>query len=202
MNTAVKSSQTTDKRQQILDVAHSIILGKGFTAVGLNEILKAAQVPKGSFYHYFQSKEQFGNALLENYFEQYTIKLDAMLSDDGTPAVDRLVNYFDNWLSTQCNDTTRDKCMVVKLSGEVTDLSETMRLTLKKGTEAVITRLAQCVEEAIAGQQLNTDKDAYAFAAEIYYMWLGASLITKVRNDEQALHTAMQFLRQQLNLKH
>jgi len=60
-----------DTRQQILDTAKGIILGKGFAAVGLNEILSTAGVPKGSFYHYFKSKEQFGDALLEDYFDGY-----------------------------------------------------------------------------------------------------------------------------------
>ena len=53
------SNDYTDVRQHILDTGRSIILGKGFSAVGLNEILATAQVPKGSFYHYFKSKETF-----------------------------------------------------------------------------------------------------------------------------------------------
>ncbi len=57
----------SDKRQKIIDTAKNIILGKGFTAVGLNEILTTASVPKGSFYHYFKSKEQFGDAMLKNF---------------------------------------------------------------------------------------------------------------------------------------
>ncbi len=57
------STEHHDIRQSILDIAKPIILGKGFSAVGLNEILGAADVPKGSFYHYFKSKELFGEAL-------------------------------------------------------------------------------------------------------------------------------------------
>jgi TetR/AcrR family transcriptional repressor of nem operon len=58
-----------DTRQHILDTGNRIIAAKGFSAVGLNEILQAAEVPKGSFYHYFKSKEQFGEALLEAFFD-------------------------------------------------------------------------------------------------------------------------------------
>jgi AcrR family transcriptional regulator len=46
-------------------VAHPLLLRKGFTAVGLAEVLAAAQVSKGSFYHYFGSKEAFGEARLD-----------------------------------------------------------------------------------------------------------------------------------------
>ncbi|MCX4188263.1 TetR/AcrR family transcriptional regulator [Methylophaga sp. OBS4] len=199
MNQAIRS-RFSDTRQQILNTAQDIILGKGFAAVGLNEILKTAQVPKGSFYHYFESKEQFGNALLENYFDQYMITLDESLHNDGSPALQRLLTYFEHWKSNQCNDTTRDKCLVVKLSGEVTDLSETMRQTLKQGTQRVINRLAECVQEAIDNDEISINDDAETVTQEIYYLWIGATLLTKVNHNPDALHVAMNALRARLNL--
>ena len=66
MNSATKSA-----RQTILETAQSIVGAKGFSAVGLNEILQAADVPKGSFYHYFHSKDAFGVVLLDTYFDHY-----------------------------------------------------------------------------------------------------------------------------------
>ena len=52
--------EISDVRQNILQAARPIIGAKGFSAVGLTEILAAAKVPKGSFYYYFTSKEAFG----------------------------------------------------------------------------------------------------------------------------------------------
>lgn len=199
MNQAARSKYS-DTRQQILSTALSIILGKGFAAVGLNEILKTAGVPKGSFYHYFESKEHFGSCLLENYFDQYMFTLDEQLTDKSIPAVDRLVAYFDNWLVSQCSDTTIDKCLVVKLSGEVTDLSETMRLALKKGTQRVIDRIALLVQEAIDNGEISPENDASTLTQELYYTWLGATLITKVNHNPDALHIAMNALYARLNL--
>jgi TetR/AcrR family transcriptional repressor of nem operon len=193
-------SRFSDTRQQILDTAQEIILGKGFAAVGLNEILKAAQVPKGSFYHYFESKEQFGNALLENYFDDYMVTLEQSLGDDGTPALKRLLGYFENWKCTQCSDTTQDKCLVVKLAGEVTDLSEAMRLTLKQGTQRVINRLADCVQEAIDMGQIVIEEDAQSVTEELYYLWIGATLMTKVNHSPDALDVAMRALHERLRL--
>ncbi len=65
-----------DTRQHLLDTGHRIMAVKGFTGVGLNEILQAASVPKGSFYHYFKSKEQFWQSLLEDYFRHYLAQMD------------------------------------------------------------------------------------------------------------------------------
>ena len=116
--------QTTDVRQHILDTAKPIILGKGFSAVGLNELLTAAEVPKGSFYHYFKSKESFGEALLESYFENYQLRLTAILKAENKTGAERLMDYWRGWLDTQCGDDIEAKCLVVKLGGEVSDLSE------------------------------------------------------------------------------
>ena len=193
-------SKTGDTRQQILETAKSIILGKGFAAVGLNEILTTTGVPKGSFYHYFKSKEQFGVAMLESYFEEYLARLDDRLADDGRSASERLTTYFQNWLDSQCSETTRDKCLVVKLSAEVTDLSESMRISLKNGTDKVIARLAVLLEEGRANGEFPKSMDTQSVTCEIYYMWIGATLLTKVQRNRDALETAMRATRLKLGL--
>ena len=71
-----KPAQET--RQHILDVAKALMTQKGYTAVGLAEVVAAAGVPKGSFYYYFKSKEEFGQALLQEYFDEYLAKIDAV----------------------------------------------------------------------------------------------------------------------------
>ncbi|KAB7898849.1 TetR family transcriptional regulator [Rouxiella sp. S1S-2] len=112
---------------------------KGFTSVGLNELLQTAGVPKGSFYHYFKSKEQYGQALLEDYFHNYVSELELIFSNLAISGRDRLMCYWQNWHDRYSYDITSNQCealecLVVKLSAEVADLSEGMRLTLRDGT--------------------------------------------------------------------
>ena len=201
MTTSSQLEKSNDTRQQIIDVAKTIILGKGFSAVGLNEILTAAAVPKGSFYHYFTSKEAFGNALLSDYFDDYTAKLTKDLRQPNVLPAERLRAYFANWLETQSSDTTQDKCLVVKLSAEVTDLSESMRSTLQLGTQKVIHLLQACVQEAIDLNTINSDEPAETIAQELYYMWLGATLMTKVQHTREALECAMRATEKRLSLQ-
>src|SRR5689334_11959269 len=63
--------RSTDTRRIILDTAQRIMAHKGYSAVGINEVLAEAGVPKGSFYHYFPSKDAFGEAILKSYFADY-----------------------------------------------------------------------------------------------------------------------------------
>ena len=104
-------SGNTDTRQGILDTAHRIVGAKGFSGVGLNEILAAAGVPKGSFYHYFGSKEAFGEALLTGYFEDYLADIDATLAEPGLSEAERLMNYWRKWQATQGSIDYQRKCL-------------------------------------------------------------------------------------------
>ena len=194
------STQYHDVRQHILDAGKSIIIGKGFSAVGLNEILSAAGVPKGSFYHYFKSKELFGEALLDSYVADYLARLDALLSQPDCKAAERLMNYWNSWIETQTSDCADDKCLVVKLSGEVSDMSEAMRAALLRGTNLIVERLADCILEALADASLQGEFDARHTALTLYQMWLGAALLTKLRRDPSALESAMQATLKLLNL--
>lgn len=68
----------TATKERILEAAEVIMLTKSFHSVGLAEILAAVQVPKGSFYHHFSSKEQFGVELISHYVAAHTGALQRM----------------------------------------------------------------------------------------------------------------------------
>ncbi len=181
----------TDVKQHILDTGRTIILRKGFSAVGLNEILATAQVPKGSFYHYFKSKEAFGEALVESYVADYLTHIDALLQPDGTPAAERLMRYWRSWMSTGVSQSAECNCLVVKLSGEMSDMSEAMRVALLRGTDRILERLEKCLHEGLRDGSLAGDFDAHETALTLYQLWLGAALLTKLRRDASALAAAM-----------
>lgn len=177
-------------RQHMLDVATSLMIKKGYTAVGLAEVVAAAGVPKGSFYYYFRSKEEFGQALLEEYFAEYLSTVDNLLAGRGK-AAQRLLGYFRYWADTQHSPQPDGKCLVVKLGPEVCDLSEDMRVVLEKGTRAVTERLTRCIDEGQSDGSISSDMPADAFAKSLYQMWLGASLQAKVDGARAPFDTAL-----------
>jgi len=185
-------------RQHILDTGLGIFAGKGFASVGLNELLKAAGVPKGSFYHYFESKEQYGQALLEDYFEHYLADIDSLFAVEAASGDERLMRYWQRWMDRQCDDCAEQKCLVVKLAAEVADLSDAMRLTLRDGTERIISRIAQVIEEGVGDASLPA-LEARPTAQALYQLWLGASLIGKLQRTSQAFENAMRHTRQLLH---
>ena len=191
MNTAY-----SDTRQHLLSVGHQLMASRGFSAVGLNEILQTAGVPKGSFYHYFKSKELYGQAVLDDYFVRYLASVEQRFAPSGLiPAAEQLMGYWRDWQTGYSSACSAQTCLVVKLSAEVADLSEAMRLTLRDGTDQIVARLAQVIE---AGQTDGSLSHLHAraicassLAAMLYQVWLGASLLAKIHRTGQPMQHAM-----------
>lgn len=190
MTVLERPQKGTDVRTHILDTAQRMIAGKGFSAVGLNEILIGAGVPKGSFYHYFASKEAFGADLLAHYFDKYLTELDRMLGDERVPARERLAAYWRFWRDNQFGDDSEGKCLAVKLGAEVSDISEDMRVALKNGTSAIVNRLARVIKDGLADGSIEKSHNPYDLAETLYQLWLGASIMTKIARNSAPFDAA------------
>ena len=194
------TSETIDVRENIIAVGQRLIGAKGFSAVGLNEILCEAGVPKGSFYHYFGSKDAFGVALLESYFEEYLDDLDQTLAQAGLNMAQRLMNYWRIWQETQSFYDCQGKCLAVKLGAEVADMSEAMRATLNRGTAGIVSRLARAIETGVAEGSLSIEGDPQSVAQSLYQLWLGASIMVKIVRNVAPFEMALMTTRQMLHL--
>ena len=204
-----------DTREHLLATGEQLCMHRGFTGMGLSELLKTAEVPKGSFYHYFGSKERFGEALLAQYLERYLAQLDALLQPDdaGTPARARLMRYWSYWNVSQCGTAPADaavdgcateaagaRCLIVKLSAEVADMSEPMRLALRRGTDDIVQRIALCLQQCQNEGAVPARADTAALALTLYELWLGASLLAKLRRDGTAFEHALKSTEQLLDM--
>ncbi|CAE6918651.1 Transcriptional regulator [Vibrio sp. B1REV9] len=180
------NAKTNDTRQHILDVGYQLVVAKGFTSVGLSELLKVADVPKGSFYHYFKSKEQFGEALIEDYFTRYLKIIKAHFSESDGSGCDRILSYFERWMEVENGQCNANKCLVVKLSAEVSDLSDAMRIKLANGASQVVKAIEDCIQMGIDDGSIQVTS-AEQTAHLVYHQWIGASLLNKLYQDRSGL---------------
>lgn len=184
--------QQTDTRTLILQTGRRLTAQRGYTAVGLSTLLKEAGVPKGSFYHYFASKEGYGCALLEAFVEEYGDRLAATLTHPEMDARSRFIGYFEDWRAKQLSPNPEDRCLVVKLSAEVADLSQDMSRILQDGVSDIISRLALTLEQGAEDRTIAPLEDPRAHAEMIYHMWLGASLMAGISHNGAPLDSAME----------
>lgn len=197
----IMKEQTTKER--ILEAAEGLMLEKSFHAVGLKQLLTAVKVPKGSFYHYFESKEQFGAEMLKHYIaEACEIKRSMMLNTeiDPDPLV-RLFNYLEGSVDFMNQNPGKFPCLAVKLASEVSDLSETMRKELVQGFQSWINIYQTVLDEAVEAGQLPANFDTAAEAALIQDHWAGAAQRGVTFRSSEPVRLTVEHIKIRINAK-
>jgi len=180
-----------DTREHLLATGETLCLALGFTGMGLSELLRKAEVPKGSFYHYFRSKEAFGVAMLERYYQRYNQHFSEQLHAPQGHHAERLLGWYQNALSEflACGHLTH--CLGLKLSAEVCDLSEDMRAALNSGSARVVAILTDSLEQVRQENKVNFDGETSVLAQIVYVLWLGAGLQAKLSRNPAPLENAL-----------
>ena len=180
-----------DTREHLLATGEKLCMHRGFTGMGLSELLKTADVPKGSFYHYFRSKEAFGVAMLERHYARYHQRLASHFADGEGNHRDRVLAYYQETLNQFCQQGIISGCLTVKLSAEVCDLSEDMRTAMDKGAGGVIALLAQALAHGREEKSLAFVGEPLTQAQVLYSLWLGANLQAKMSRSSVPLESAL-----------
>lgn len=183
-------------KERILDAAETLMSEKSFHSVGLNEILKAVGVPKGSFYHYFKSKEHFGVELLKHYIAEVTQERTRALLTDEIEAdpMKRLLLHLESTITTFQENGGKCPCLVLKLASEVTSLSEAMREVLAHGMPVWMEILGGVFDEAIATGKLAASVDPAAEAALVRDLWAGAIQRSTISKSPEPMKQALAYL--------
>ena len=145
-------------RDIILEAGHKAITAKSYHACGLKEILDLAGVPKGSFYHYFKSKDDFGLQLIESSTDGWNQQCRGKLTDRAYSPLNRLKNYFNDKITYFLEHGLSCECALPKMALETSQLNEVMRGAIKYSFDSMASVLAQTIREAqIAGEIVSKD---------------------------------------------
>jgi len=164
-----------------------ILTEQGFSATGIDTVLKRVGVPKGSFYHYFDSKEDFGLAVLDCYAVYFARKLDRWLLDEHALPLQRVSNFVEDAKDGMLKYEFRRGCLAGNLGQEIVVLPESFRLRLEEVLLDWERRLAACLRLAVESGQLPAETDCDAVAAFFWIGWEGAVLRAKLARDLQPL---------------
>lgn len=184
--------RTDTTKEHILATGQGLVALRGFAGMGLNELLRTASVPKGSFYHYFASKEDFGCKLLMQYLSKYLVRLDEILNAEGLDARARLMHFWSLWISSQTSGDICTQCLIVKIGAEISDVSDEMRSILEEGTSRIGARLSQAIAEGQADNSISKAVQADLLGTALYEMWLGASLMAKLSRTRDPFLNALE----------
>lgn len=136
-----------DTRSKLLTVGMNLIRAGSYAGVGINDVLQASSSPKGSFYHYFQSKEAFGLEVARFYHAQQLQSAKQVLQNSEQPAFDRLHAFFQMaYDDFEARDFAQG-CLMCNLSTELADEQPAFQALLKQQWHALSAEIATCIAE-------------------------------------------------------
>lgn len=180
---------TSEKRQAIIEKAFELIYLQGYHGTGVNEIVTAVGIPKGSFYYYFKTKENLVVETIQHYTTLVVTEMNMMMNDVELPPLERIKQLYRNRLNryeTEWNCSYG--CFAGNLSLEVGDTNEVIRQALDQFFLTNRQPIVKLLEEAQKAEQLNHDYVPEELAESIVNSFEGALLRMKTTKTVQPLH--------------
>jgi TetR/AcrR family transcriptional regulator, transcriptional repressor for nem operon len=189
-----RTGESQDTKRQIIRIGSEIFGQSGFNATGLDAVLRRAKVPKGSFYYYFQSKEKFGLAVIDQCAQEYSDRIRSFLSDRTYSPLSRLRNYLESRKRIIEHNECRAGCLIGNLGQELASQNETFRKRLNEIFDEWKEQFAACLEEAIAKGELKRTADVDLLAGFLLNGWEGAILRSKVMKSSKPMQDFIELL--------
>ncbi|MEM5432158.1 TetR/AcrR family transcriptional regulator [Cupriavidus oxalaticus] len=173
------------RNRLLIDGGH-VIHRSGFNGSGVQDIVAAAEVPKGSFYSYFDSKEAFAAEVLEGYWESIEQRHGRVMYDAPLTPLARIEKLFELMVADHAAQDFRIGCLVGNLSLEVSNTSGVVRTALERILARWEGMITASLDEAKVRQELPADCDTAQLASVIIEAWEGAVLRSKVERNGEA----------------
>ncbi|MDM7944548.1 MAG: TetR/AcrR family transcriptional regulator [Hydrogenophaga sp.] len=184
---AMRSAARVDTRKDLVWCGTELLTERGFQITGIEEVLKRVGVPKGSFYHYFKSKDDFGHAVIDNYEQYYARKMDRIFGNVDRSPLQRLRDFVLNAKNGMVKFDFKRGCLIGNLGQELAALDTQFRERLESVLLSWERRVSGCLKEAIEVGELAPGQDPEALSRFFWVGWEGAILRAKLMRSLQPI---------------
>lgn len=195
INIGLKMTETKDK---LLQIGAKYVHLKGFNNTGLQEVLKEASVPKGSFYFYFKSKEEFGLEIIDVFMTFFEKSIGYSLSDKSLSGLQRIKAFLITTSGILSENNFSGGCPIGNLSLEMGDLNESFRIKLSAAFSKMEKKIFECLRDAQSAQEIGRSIDIKLTAAFIINSWEGAIVRAKAEKSNKPLEVLEEMLFEKL----
>lgn len=199
MVAAMTTSIRLDKRDLILAKGAEVMTRRGYHGAGVQEIVQAAGVPKGSFYHYFASKEDFALQALQQVYQPRLQRYAQALANPALSPRARILGYYAELVEHFARQEKLEyHCFIGSLSFEMAELSPALGAEVDAILQRSADILQRCLEQAQAAGELAADEDCGNLASFVANAWQGALTRLKVSSNPRVLDDFLQRLQRLL----
>lgn len=169
-----------------------MLLKHGYHDLGIQAVLAATRVPKGSFYHHFRDKEDFALQVIDQYMHQVHEGLDACLGDASRPPIERVRGFFELTEESYRQEGYMG-CLLGGLGQELSGVSKVFSRRIEECFSAIQRRIATCLEEARQRGDIPATSDPERMAGLLVDCWEGAALRSRIRGSPAPLTAMLDF---------
>lgn len=174
-------------KQALLRSGVELLTEKGFNSTGLDEILKRVKVPKGSFYHYFENKQAYGIAVIDNYSTYFEKKLQHHLIDSKLPALEGLDSFMKDAMCGMEKFDYKRGCLIGNMAQELAGTNEKYREKLSSVFEIWRQYIEKALDRAKYEGTLSKDTNSRQLAQFFWIGWEGAVMHAKLSKNNQPM---------------
>lgn len=175
-------------RENLIEVGLGLIHSSGYTATGVNQVLEAAKVPKGSFYHHFTTKDEFVVEVIKRYAAGEQERWERLLDDSALSPLKKLRRYFKDLIATYgVRGGPIAGCLLGNMSLEVAGQNPEIRSLLAQAFDAWQGAIARTIREAVENQELSKTTKPDDVAALLVNGWEGAQVRAKALQSDKPL---------------
>jgi TetR/AcrR family transcriptional repressor of nem operon len=182
----------TSTRERLIEAGMAMLLRRGYNHLGIQDLLAETNVPKGSFYHHFESKEAFALAVVDRYMVAAHTALDACLTDEAHAPLERIRNFFG-----AIRESYRSQgylgCLLGGLGQELSGINDAFRKRIDGCLSQIAAKLEVCFRLAIKRGDLAAGADARHLATLLVNCWEGAALRCRLLRDPAPLGEMLDF---------
>jgi TetR/AcrR family transcriptional repressor of nem operon len=179
----------------ILAIGTDLILKNGYNNVGLNKILETANIPKGSFYYYFKSKEDFGIQVIKFYSENSLVFLKSYLTDASKNPKERIITFFEDMQNVYADKHFKEGCLLGNCSLELSDMSEAFSNSVANELNKWQDCFELCIKEGQDSNTIKKEESAKDMSDFILTTWEGSLLRMKSSKNTDSISTFIKFLK-------
>lgn len=176
-----------ETREHIIETGAELIQRNGFRATGINRVLDESGVPKGSFYYYFKSKNDFGLAVIDTYADAYRQRLDATLGDESRTPLERIQLYLERGAADAVESDYSKGCLIGNLGQELAAQNDAFRERLNNVFACWERRFRDCIAQAQEHGEVAAEIDPAEAASLLLSGWQGALLRSKLMRSSEPL---------------
>lgn len=176
----IKRKEKTDVRTELLQTGLRLFAENGYNGTGIKSIVDEVGVPKGSFYNYFKSKEEFTVEIIQFYSDTLSALWDSFLRQGPSDPVGALRNSFEMIICHHEQSEVRAGCLIGNLAAEISEASDLCRLKMFHATTAWKDRISDYIRQGQISGTIRDDISPDSLTQFIWNAWEGALLNMKI----------------------